>query len=73
MKFIAQVIAITSADSTVKISDGVIRKGIAGSFGCPESRSDVAFPEPYMSNVEIQNKLASVGNTTSATSMNTTK
>jgi hypothetical protein len=30
----------------------MIRKGIAGSFGCPESTSDVVFPEPCMSNAE---------------------
>jgi len=51
-------------NSTVKISDGVLRKGLAGSFGCPESRSHVAFPEPYMSNVDIQNKLVGIGNKT---------
>ena len=50
-------------NSTVKISDSVERKGLAGGFGCPESRSDVAFPEPYMSNTEIQNKLAAMGTT----------
>jgi hypothetical protein len=44
-------------NSTVKISDGVVRKAMAGGFGCPQSRSNVAFPEPYMSNVEIQNRL----------------
>lgn len=61
--------ATTSNNSTVKISDGVTRKGVAGSFGCPESRSAVAFPEPYMSNVDIQNKLASssAGNSTNTT------
>ncbi len=48
----------TKADnSTVKIADGVVRKGIQGGFGCPQSRSDVAFPEPYISNIEIQSKL----------------
>jgi hypothetical protein len=44
-------------NSTLKISDGVVRKGMAGGFGCPQSRSNVAFPEPYMSNVEIQDRL----------------
>jgi hypothetical protein len=44
-------------NSTVKISDGVVRKAMAGGFGCPQSRSNVAFPEPYMSNVEIQDRL----------------
>jgi hypothetical protein len=54
-----------SADnSTVKISDGVERKGLAGGFGCPESRAHVAFPEPYESNVDMQAKLAEIGNKT---------
>jgi hypothetical protein len=54
-----------SADnSTVKISDGVERKGLAGAFGCPESRAHVAFPEPYQSNVDVQAKLAEIGNRT---------
>src|SRR6476646_32799 len=47
----------TGDNSTVKISNGVERKAMAGGFGCPESRSNVAFPEHYMSNVEIQDKL----------------
>ena len=46
-----------SDNSTVKISDDVERKGMAGGFSCPDSRDKVAFPEPYMSNVEIQSKL----------------
>ena len=64
----------TNADnSTVKIADGVIRKGIQGGFGCPESRSNVAFPEPYMSNIEIQGKLDHSSTSTNSTSnMNTT-
>ena len=65
----------TKADnSTVKIADGVIRKGVQGGFGCPESRSDVAFPEPYMSNIEIQGKLDHTSisaNSTSNMNMNT--
>jgi hypothetical protein len=47
----------TGDNSTVKISNGVERKSMAGGFGCPKSRSNVAFPESYMSNVEIQDKL----------------
>jgi hypothetical protein len=54
-------------NSTIKISDGVERKGLAGGFGCPESRSDVAFPEPYMSNTEIQSKLAAAAAGTTTT------
>ena len=51
-------------NSTVKISDGVERKGLVGGFGCPEPRTHVAFPEPYVSNVDIQGKLAEIGNKT---------
>lgn len=56
----------TGDNSTVKISNGVERKGMAGGFGCPESRSNVAFPEPYMSNVEIQDKLNETSSTSTA-------
>jgi hypothetical protein len=44
-------------NSTVQISEGVVRKGIEGGYGCPASRSDVAFPEPYVSNYEIATSL----------------
>lgn len=53
-----------SSDNSVKISDGVERKGSAGGFGCPEPRTHVAFPEPYESNVDLQAKLAAIGNKT---------
>jgi hypothetical protein len=58
-------------NSTVKISNGVERKGMAGGFGCPESRSEVAFPEPYMSNVDIQAKLNQTSSNASSTSTTT--
>jgi len=54
----------SSDNSTVRISDGVERKGLAGGFGCPESRTHAAFPEPYASNVDLQAKLAQLGNKT---------
>ena len=47
-------------NSTQTISDGVIRKGIAGGFGCPESRSEVGFPEPYTSNDEVASSLEQI-------------
>jgi hypothetical protein len=47
-----------SDNSTKQISDGVIRKAMLGSFGCPESRTDLGFPEPYLSNNEISKKLS---------------
>ena len=54
----------SSSNSSVKISDGVVRNGLAGSFGCPGSRTHIAFPEPYMSNIDIQHKLAELANKT---------
>jgi hypothetical protein len=44
-------------NSTKQISDGVILKAQKGSFGCPSSRADVGFPEPYVSNYEIVNMI----------------
>ena len=57
--------SISTSNSTVKISNGVLRNGLAGSFGCPTSRTHVTFPEPNMSNVDIQNKRGEIGNKTS--------
>jgi hypothetical protein len=54
-----------SDNSTVKISENVTRKSIIGSFGCPLPRTDAGFPEPYMSNVEIQEMLSRSENSTS--------
>jgi hypothetical protein len=49
-------------NSTVKISDGVIRDKLIGSFSCPASRTPVSFPGPYISNTDIQNKLSQLEN-----------
>ena len=46
-----------SDNSTVQISDDVIRKAMLGSFGCPQLRTDLGFPEPYLTNNEIVKKL----------------
>jgi hypothetical protein len=40
-------------NSTKQISEGVIQKAQRGGFGCITSRSDVSFPEPYVSNNEL--------------------
>ncbi len=40
-------------NSTVQISEGVVRKGIEGGYGCPAPLSEAGFPEPYVSNNEI--------------------
>jgi hypothetical protein len=47
-------------DSEVQISEDVTRKGIAGGYGCPESRSEIGFPEPYMSNNEVSAALRQI-------------
>ncbi len=49
-------------NSTFQISSGVTRKSIGGSFGCPESREDAGFPEPYTSNSEIKRSLTQIQN-----------
>jgi hypothetical protein len=64
-----------SADnSTVPISNGVVRKGIEGGYGCPAPVSDAGFPEPLMSNHEITTTLeqlqSKIGSTNA--SMNST-
>lgn len=53
-----------SDNSTVQISEGVTRKGLTGGFGCPQSKTDAGFPEPFMSNNEIANKLEQLENAT---------
>jgi hypothetical protein len=42
-------------NSTVQISQDVVRKALVGGFGCPEPR--LGFPEPYLPNVDIQSRL----------------
>jgi hypothetical protein len=44
-----------SDNSTVDISENVIRKALLGGFGCPEER--VGFPEPYVSQYELSQEL----------------
>jgi hypothetical protein len=47
-------------NSTVQISEGVVRKGIEGGYGCPLPLADAGFPEPLMSNNEIVTSLEQV-------------
>jgi hypothetical protein len=54
-----------SDNSTTQLSQGVTRKSIMGSFGCPLPRTDAGFPEPSMSNAEIQKMLSRSENSTS--------
>jgi hypothetical protein len=44
-------------NSTVQVSEGVVRKGMEGGFGCPAPVTDAGFPEPLMSNFEITTML----------------
>jgi hypothetical protein len=55
-------------NSTETISDRVTRIGQSGGFGCFEGRSDVSFPQQYVSNYELQqmiNQLRGSFNSTS--------
>ncbi len=45
----------TSDNSTVQISDNVVRKALQGGFGCPDER--IGFPEPYVSQYKISQML----------------
>ena len=52
-------------NSTKQISEGVTLKAERGGFGCPASRADVGFPEPYVSNSELINMIKELrGNST---------
>jgi hypothetical protein len=54
------------SNSTEKISDTVTRNGVIGGYECPALRSDGAFPEPILSNVDIEKKLSELENRMSA-------
>jgi hypothetical protein len=60
-----------SDNSTKQISDGVIRKAMLGSFGCPQPRTDLGFPEPYLANNEIAKKLTELETTINSLSNKT--
>lgn len=53
-------------NTEVQISEGVVRKGITGGYGCPESRSEVGFPESFMSNNEMSSTLRQIQSDVSA-------
>jgi hypothetical protein len=50
------------SNSTEKISDTVTRNGVIGGYECPAPRSDGAFPEPILSNVDIGKKISELEN-----------
>jgi hypothetical protein len=50
------------SNSTEKISDTVTRNGVMGGYECPAPRSDGAFPEPILSNVDIGKKISELEN-----------
>ena len=54
-------------NSTVQISEGVVRKGIDGGYGCPAPLTDVGFPEPFVSNNEIVTTLEQLQSQTQST------
>ncbi len=54
------------SNSTVKISDSVVRKAVVGGFECPEPRSDKLFPEKYSSFAEMNNKITELQKTISS-------
>jgi hypothetical protein len=62
----------TANNSTVQVSEGVVRKGVEGGFGCPAPISDAGFPEPYMSNFDITTKLNQLQRETSPTNLSST-
>ena len=51
-------------NSTKQVSEDVIQKAQRGGFGCITSRTDVSFPEPYISNNELIGMLNKTGNST---------
>jgi hypothetical protein len=54
------------SNSTEKISDTVTRNGVIGGYECPAPRSDGAFPEPILSNVDIVKKISELDSRMSA-------
>jgi hypothetical protein len=48
------------SNSTMKISDNVIRKAVVGGFPCPEPRSDKSFPETYPPLADMNSKITSM-------------
>jgi hypothetical protein len=54
------------SNSTEKISDTVTRNGVVGGYECPAPRSDGAFPEPILSNVDIAKKISELDSRISA-------
>jgi hypothetical protein len=69
----------TPDNSTVPISEGVVRKGAEGGFGCPAPISDAGFPEPIMSDHEIattlqqlQSRMPSMNTSAGSTTATTT-
>jgi len=47
--------AAPSDNSTVEISENVVRKALQGGFGCPSER--IGFPEPYISQYELSQEI----------------
>lgn len=52
--------AAPSDNSTVDISENVVRKALQGGFGCPSERT--GFPEPYVSQYELSQQINRTSN-----------
>jgi hypothetical protein len=58
-------------NSTTQISEGVVRKGLEGGFGCPSPLTDAGFPEPLTSNFDLTTRLDQLQSETSTMNMST--
>lgn len=52
--------AAPSDNSTVEISENVVRKALQGGFGCPSER--IGFPEPYISQYDLSHEINRTSN-----------
>ncbi len=52
--------AAPSDNSTLEISENVVRKALIGGFGCPSER--IGFPEPYISQYQVSQELNRTSN-----------
>jgi len=57
----------TQENSTKQISEGIVLKADRGSFGCPSSRTDAGFPEPYVSDNELATMVKELQNSKNST------
>jgi hypothetical protein len=58
----------TQENATKQISEGVTLKAQRGGFGCPASRADAGFPEPYVSDNEMASMIKELQKSQNSTS-----